>query len=80
MTKAIPCVRPKPPSPPPACAAPANPLRSARWCAKIRSAAADLIWPVFVRDGDGIEEPVPSMPGVLRRSVDKVVEAAREAA
>ncbi|SEP57644.1 porphobilinogen synthase [Thalassovita taeanensis] len=40
----------------------------------------DLIWPVFVRDGDGVEEPVPSMPGVMRRSVDKVVEAAREAA
>ena len=41
--------------------------------------AADLIWPVFVRDGEGVEEPVPSMPGVVRRSVDKVVEAAREA-
>ncbi|WP_197915961.1 porphobilinogen synthase [Thiosulfatihalobacter marinus] len=39
----------------------------------------DLIWPVFVRDGDGVEEPVHSMPGVVRRSVDKVVEAAREA-
>ncbi|MCA2007296.1 porphobilinogen synthase [Tritonibacter mobilis] len=39
----------------------------------------DLIWPVFVRDGEGIEEPVPSMPGVVRRSVDKVVEAAIEA-
>ena len=39
----------------------------------------DLIWPVFVRDGDGVEEPVPSMPGVMRRSVDKVVEAAAEA-
>ena len=39
----------------------------------------DLIWPVFVRDGDGVEEPVPSMPGVVRRSVDKVVEAAKEA-
>jgi porphobilinogen synthase len=40
----------------------------------------DFIWPVFVRAGEGIEEPVPSMPGVFRRSVDKVVEAAREAA
>jgi porphobilinogen synthase len=40
----------------------------------------DLIWPVFVRSGTGIEEPVTSMPGVVRRSVDKVVEAAREAA
>ena len=42
--------------------------------------AGNLIWPVFVRDGDGIEEPVTSMPGVVRRSVDRVVEAAREAA
>ncbi|MDW4497799.1 porphobilinogen synthase [Sulfitobacter sp. D35] len=40
----------------------------------------DFIWPVFVRSGAGIEEPVPSMPGVMRRSVDRVVEAAREAA
>lgn len=39
----------------------------------------DLIWPVFVRDGDGIEEPVISMPGVVRRSVDKIAEAARDA-
>ena len=39
----------------------------------------DLIWPVFVRDGQGVEEPVPSMPGVYRRSVDKIVEAAKEA-
>ena len=40
----------------------------------------DFIWPVFVRSGEGIQEPIPSMPGVFRRSVDKVVEAAREAA
>ncbi len=40
----------------------------------------NLIWPVFVRDGEGVEEPVASMPGVVRRSVDRVVEAAREAA
>jgi porphobilinogen synthase len=39
----------------------------------------DLIWPVFVRAGEGIEEPVPSMPGVMRRSVDKVLDAAAEA-
>ncbi|UWS01966.1 porphobilinogen synthase [Phaeobacter inhibens] len=39
----------------------------------------DLIWPVFVRDGEAIEEPIPSMPGVTRRSIDKVVEAAIEA-
>ena len=41
--------------------------------------AEDLIWPVFVRDGEGIEEPIPSMPGVSRRSVDRIAEAAVEA-
>ncbi len=40
----------------------------------------DLIWPVFVREGAGIEEPVASMPGVVRRSVDRIGDAAREAA
>ena len=41
--------------------------------------AEDLIWPVFVREGEGIEEPIPSMPGVVRHSVDRVVPAARAA-
>ena len=40
----------------------------------------DLIWPVFVRDGESVEEPIASMPGVVRRSVDKIVDAAHEAA
>jgi len=40
----------------------------------------DLIWPVFVRAGHGIEEPVASMPGVMRRSVDKMADVARQAA
>ncbi len=39
----------------------------------------DLIWPVFVRDGHGEIEPVASMPGVVRRSVDKIADAAKEA-
>jgi porphobilinogen synthase len=40
----------------------------------------DLIWPVFVRDGKDIVEPVASMPGVNRLSVDRAVKAAEEAA
>lgn len=44
-----------------------------------RLSVEDLIWPVFVRDGEGIEEPVPSMPGVIRRSVDLIAQAAVEA-
>ncbi|MFN4130233.1 MAG: porphobilinogen synthase [Paracoccaceae bacterium] len=40
----------------------------------------DLIWPVFVRDGTNLREPVGSMPGVERLSVDQVVKSAEEAA
>ena len=40
----------------------------------------DLIWPVFVMDGQDDETPVPSMPGVSRLTVDRVVKAARRAA
>jgi len=65
---------------------PAARLRRARQSAAIRDMVRentltpdDLIWPVFVRDGEGIEEPVSSMPGVVRRSVDKIAEAAVEA-
>lgn len=40
----------------------------------------DLIWPVFVCDGQGVTQTISSMPGVLRRSIDLLVEAAQEAA
>jgi porphobilinogen synthase len=40
----------------------------------------DLIWPLFVRDGQNIREAVPSMPGVERLSIDNIVKAAEEAA
>ena len=42
--------------------------------------ADDLIWPLFVIAGRNAREPVASMPGVERLSVDLAVEAAREAA
>ena len=45
-----------------------------------RLSVNDLIWPVFICDGDNIEDPVASMPGVMRRSIDKLVEAAHHAA
>jgi porphobilinogen synthase len=41
--------------------------------------AADLIWPLFVTDGAKVEEPVASLPGVSRWSVDRIVERATEA-
>lgn len=40
----------------------------------------DLIWPVFVTDGTDQRDPILSMPGVARLSVDLLVKAAREAA
>ena len=41
---------------------------------------SDFIDPIFVVAGRDVREPIPSMPGVERFSVDRVVEAAREAA
>ena len=32
----------------------------------------DLIWPIFIREGKNIVEPIKSMPGVFRYSLDKV--------
>ncbi len=42
--------------------------------------AADLIWPVFVRDGVGQRTPIRSMPGVARLTIDELVKDARRAA
>ena len=65
---------------------PATRLRRTRQSAAVRAlvqenslSVGDLIWPVFLRDGKDVVEPVPSMPGVNRLSVDRVVQAAREA-
>ena len=41
--------------------------------------ANDFIWPVFICDGNNIEQDVPSMPGVKRRSIDRLINAASEA-
>ena len=40
---------------------------------------SDLIWPLFVTEGQGVEEPIASLPGVSRWSVDGIVARAREA-
>ncbi len=39
----------------------------------------DLIWPLFITDGDNKRVPVPSMPGVFRLSVDQIVREAERA-
>ncbi|MEA1013036.1 porphobilinogen synthase [Sphingosinicella sp. LY1275] len=40
---------------------------------------SDLIWPLFVAEGLGVEEPIATLPGVSRWSVDRLVEQARQA-
>ena len=40
---------------------------------------ANLIWPLFVTEGQGVEDPIASLPGVSRWSVDLMVARAREA-
>ena len=42
-------------------------------------APSDFIWPVFLMEGSDAETAVPSMPGVVRRTVDRIGAAAREA-
>src|SRR5688572_14639498 len=44
-----------------------------------RLSADDLILPVFVREGSRIVEPVDSMPGVQRRSIDELLKTAEQA-
>lgn len=40
---------------------------------------SNLIWPLFVCDGSNAEEPIASLPGVSRWSVDLIVDRARDA-
>jgi len=40
----------------------------------------DLIWPLFVVQGNKVRQDIVSMPGVQRLSIDLLVEAARQAA
>ena len=32
----------------------------------------DLIWPIFIREGKNIKEPVKTMPGIYRYTIDKI--------
>ena len=40
----------------------------------------DLIWPVFVMEGTNIEDPIKSMPGVSRWSLDNLLKEVEAAA
>src|SRR5690606_2741029 len=59
-------------------------LRQAGWMRDlVRETAltpADLIWPLFVIEGANTRDPVTSMPGVERLSIDLLVTAAKAAA
>ena len=65
---------------------PATRLRRARSAAWSRALVAehvltpsDLIWPLFIAEGQGVEEPIASLPGVSRWSLDGLAQRAREA-
>jgi len=47
---------------------------SRRLVAEHRLSVNDLIWPIFVCEGSQIQQPIPSMPGVVRHSIDGLVE------
>ena len=34
--------------------------------------SSDLIWPIFIREGKNVKEPIKSMPGVYRYTIDKI--------
>ena len=50
-----------------------------RLVAETTLSPADFIWPIFVIEGENKREPIASMPGVERLSVDLAVVAAKEA-
>ena len=52
---------------------------SRRLMAETRLSADDLIYPMFVIEGKGKRQAVPSMPGVERVSIDELLHEARQA-
>ena len=57
--------------------------RSREWSRRLNAETvltpADLLWPLFIAEGQAVEEPIASLPGVSRWSVDRIVDRAREA-
>ena len=57
--------------------------RASTWSRRLHAETvltpADLIWPMFIVEGEGVEQPIDSLPGVSRWSVDGIVARAREA-
>jgi porphobilinogen synthase len=59
-------------------------MRKADWSRRLvqenRLTVDDLIWPIFVIDGDDRVEEIAAMPGVYRMTVDRAVREAERAA
>ena len=59
-------------------------MRKAVWSRRLvqenRLTVDDLIWPIFIIDGENRREPIPAMPGVFRLSIDLAVKEAERAA
>lgn len=51
---------------------------SRRMTAETRLSVDDLIYPMFILEGEGRREPVPSMPGIERMTVDELLKEAKE--
>ena len=52
---------------------------SRRLVAETRLDTADLIWPLFVIEGQNTAEPIDTMPGVFRYSIDQLLQQAAKA-
>ena len=52
---------------------------SRRLVAETRLDTADLIWPLFVIEGQNMAEPIDAMPGVFRYSIDQLFQQAAKA-
>ena len=59
-------------------------MRKAGWSRRLvqesRLSVDDLIWPIFLTEGEGREEPIDAMPGIVRYSVDLLPRQAERAA
>ena len=57
--------------------------RASNWSRRLHAETVltptDLIWPMFIVEGEGVEQPIDSLPGVSRWSVDGIVARGREA-
>jgi porphobilinogen synthase len=59
-------------------------MRKADWSRRLvqenRLTVDDLIWPIFIIEGEGRREPIPAMPGVFRLTPELAVKEAERAA